>query len=853
MVEEQFPWPYNCAQLYMGQNAPRVEENSNFQWRSPFCNSSSNSDLENSANNYKNTRSPQCPSYKQQEESHIWIEDVPYPSYRRAPSPSREYLTSYAENSGLSTTSLPQHSPKRLTGRQPPNSMSQSKSGPLDVYAANDAYSRHDIKRQRAEAPPVVLHAPSHAPQDTRSGSNYDRPQTSSTPTTQPATQAAIHRTFQKALRPGSQYVAPGQTRPMTQVQPQRAASPAISQQHFSQYEQQPHGKAAPRAPSSPSPQTTAQQLPRHNEQYAAPQTTPQSRATTVTPSATQCPAQEHPRPVSRSDSHYYSSKQTPHALPQTVAPSDTQIGPLYMPRPRIIPQSQPITLPQNSWQSAHQPAAQWNTNQAAEPVAKPTAQAVSRSTTQPTQQPSSHPVPLPAAKTATSYVQQHVPQNLPHRTSLSAQPALPVSKPSPRMAQALHPQPFGAQGKLAAYTSRPENPADRTYLKRRTDIVSRLNEADAAQKTAYDPQTIARDILIASGRHPTEAQLNHHLVHLRDIFTAVEMNSDLARFRWDLVDPGQPSREIKAEAANHSVPTRTSETAPHPAVQVAVPVNNTFSPPQYPSQSQYSSPVPQLQQVQLPPPPPQQPNSQFISQNQPQFQPQVQLKRQQPVSSPVHQPRSETPNTPESMEKKRRGRPPGSTNKPKVGAASVAPPQRTSSYPVFACRWGNCQSELHNLELLKKHLFKSHVSYQITCGWKGCTFTGTLPAAELMKHAKKEHIDSLAWKLGDGPAVPTSVDRDISAVPLTIPESNQPGNEDALIFPAEYNSIRAFNKVHGNNSQLEKAREIFRAVQRLKERIGVGLDPGGCELATPLRNQRLSNDEDVYEVRPAS
>lgn len=204
-------------------------------------------------------------------------------------------------------------------------------------------------------------------------------------------------------------------------------------------------------------------------------------------------------------------------------------------------------------------------------------------------------------------------------------------------------------------------------------------------------------------------------------------------------------------------------------------------------------------------------------------------------------------------MEKKRRGRPPGSTNKPKVVVASAAPPQRTSSYPVFACRWGNCQSELHNLELLKKHIFKIHVSYQITCGWKGCTFTGTLPAAELMNHVKTEHLDSLAWKLGDGPAVLTSVDWDISAVPLTIPESYQPGTEDTLIFPAEYNSIRAFNRVHGNNSQLEKAHEVFKAVQRLKTQIGVGLDPGGCELATPLRNQRVSNDEDVYEVRPAS
>jgi hypothetical protein len=93
-------------------------------------------------------------------------------------------------------------------------------------------------------------------------------------------------------------------------------------------------------------------------------------------------------------------------------------------------------------------------------------------------------------------------------------------------------------------------------------------------------------------------------------------------------------------------------------------------------------------------------------------------------------------------------------------------------------------------------------------------------------------------------------VDRELKTVPLTIPESNHPGNEDSLIFPASYSSIRAFNRVHGKHTQQEKAREIMKAVKRLKEHIGVGLDPGGCELATPVRNQRVSNDEDVYEVR---
>lgn len=92
--------------------------------------------------------------------------------------------------------------------------------------------------------------------------------------------------------------------------------------------------------------------------------------------------------------------------------------------------------------------------------------------------------------------------------------------------------------------------------------------------------------------------------------------------------------------------------------------------------------------------------------------------------------------------------------------------------------------------------------------------------------------------------------DDDANMSILTIPDLNQPINEDPLIFPASYSSIRAFNQVHGNRSQRDKALQILKAVQRLKEQVGFGLDPGGCQLATPARSERFSNEEDVYEVK---
>ncbi|BCS18689.1 putative C2H2 finger domain protein [Aspergillus puulaauensis] len=843
MADEQFPlldWPQHYASQNLSQHAPHGEDNSNSQWRSPFYNSS-NTNLPQTQLNNTTTQPPYYPSYQQQEQSYVRLEDVvQYPSYRWGPPPAREYQkpASHPETTSglpLPTASLAQSSAKRPPTRQLPNQMSSTGRGE-PKNAVHEAKRRRVDSAAASKAPPQpVPQAASvsrqaqarQAAQKYPPGSQHQFPssasQTPNPPMPQDTKPPTAQRAYQQTPRTGSQYMAPSQTQPESQSQaPSHTSSLAASQgptPRMPQYGQQPQSKAPPRGPSSASLQTAAQQVSRQNAQYPSPPTTSQ-------------------------------------ALPQTVAPSDTQIRP-----PIPSPQNRPQTLTQN----ARQPASQ--SPRPAQQIRRPSSNATSQlSSTRPTtQSPLSLPVPRPAAQSATPPAPHNVPQTLPPQGPPSTQtappnPALPKPpQPQAQMAQAPHTRPtHGPQGKFVAYTFQPENPADRTHLKRRMDIVSRLKESDAAQKVSYDPKTIARDILITSNRHPTEATLNHHLFRLRDVFSAVDINSDLETFRWDLVDPGEPPRDLKAKAG---VPpngpkqgtVQTKQTAPPPsAVQVSVPVgvNTTQNQHWVPQPTfQHPPPAPQYQPQPLPKPKPK---------PKPQSQPQVQLPAPSPpVPSPVHPPKPEpsTPSTPQSMEKKRRGRPPGSTNKPKAAAAPVVPQAPTSAYPVYACRWGNCQSELHNLELLKKHLFKNHVSYQITCGWKGCAFTGTLPAAELMKHVKKEHLESLSWKLGDGPAVPSSVDQGSSSsiVPLTIPESNQPGNEDSLIFPADYRSIRAFNRVHGNHSQHEKAGEIFKAVQRLKEHIGVGLDPGGCELATPLRNARVADDEDVYEVRSQS
>ncbi|KAL3455076.1 hypothetical protein BJX64DRAFT_282327 [Aspergillus heterothallicus] len=732
MADEQFPWLEWPQNGYASSNLPHsgalAEESSNSHWRSPFYNSSTSSAVQTPQVNNNGSQSQYYPTYQQQEDSYVRLEDVvPCPSYRWGPPPTREYQrqSSYPEStSGLPAASLPQQSPI-------PNGTSRT------------AHS------------------------------------SASQPTTQ-LSQSTARRTMQHS-------------RQIPQA-PQRTASPATSQgsaPRATQYAQRTQPKATSQAPSSASPQAATQNLPSRQQQYSSPTTTTQNLSQSVQPNnATQARAQQAAQRLDNIKSRY--------SAPQNRPNSTTQQAPQRTFGPRPIAQST-------------------------------------------SQFPSSQPVSRPAGQSATPPIPYHVQQTRPQEK----QPSTQTAPPNPVAAQHTHPPP-GPYGNLEAYSFQPDNPADRSHLKGRMDIVSRLKEGDAAQKITYDPKTIARDVLIAAGRHPNEPNLNHHLFRLRDVFSAVDVGSDLSTFRWDLVDPGQPPRDSMPRPPQGTTQARvgqTSQTAPQPAVQIL----NKSTPSQQPPIQQQQHPVSQ--------PTSKQPLPQYRPQ--PKTQPQVQLQAPATQPAPTAAPKAQakaaapSPSTPKSdMEKRRRGRPPGSTNKPKVAVAPPAAP--TAYYPVFACRWGNCQMELHNLDLLKKHLFKVHVSYSMVCGWKGCTHTGAMPAMELLKHVKETHLDALAWKLGDGPAVPTSVNRDSGAqtVPLTIPESNNPGNEDSLIFPASYSSIRAFNRVHGNNTQQEKAREIMKAVQRLKERIGVGLDPGGCELATPLRNKRVSNDEEVYEVR---
>ena len=86
---------------------------------------------------------------------------------------------------------------------------------------------------------------------------------------------------------------------------------------------------------------------------------------------------------------------------------------------------------------------------------------------------------------------------------------------------------------------------SQRDLLQSETVVRPMNKRNDALRRDSYNAKTIARDILLASGKHPTMAPLNYHLDILRKKFRHVDNNSDLTTFKWDLVDPGEPIKTV--------------------------------------------------------------------------------------------------------------------------------------------------------------------------------------------------------------------------------------------------------------------------------------------------------------------
>ena len=137
--------------------------------------------------------------------------------------------------------------------------------------------------------------------------------------------------------------------------------------------------------------------------------------------------------------------------------------------------------------------------------------------------------------------------------------------------------------------------PSSRQYLWSQPDIIRPMNKRqDALRRSSYDSRTIARDILLAVGKHPTMAPLNSHLDKLREKFTAVNNDSDLSTFRWDLVDPGDPAPTRDANEADDKEPptpsSRSLLSRHRPRISVVVGIDNGGGGTSSPSKVIYAS-----------------------------------------------------------------------------------------------------------------------------------------------------------------------------------------------------------------------------------------------------------------------
>lgn len=332
------------------------------------------------------------------------------------------------------------------------------------------------------------------------------------------------------------------------------------------------------------------------------------------------------------------------------------------------------------------------------------------------------------------------------------------------------------------------------------------VNKEEALQKSFYDAKTVARDILIAAGRHPTERPLNAHMAGL--LGKHVELNSDLGTFDWDAIDPGGPpilkipfidvstapprfplshgvqSRDDLDKDKNPRLPDLDKRRVPAPAINGSVgPSREPHSPFEV---------ITDLRPIHVRPSQAEGAEKSNISQ-----------KRRTLPDSPGSLNRSQrrsthSPSTfaeeavqPGIMSSgsffesgKRRGRPPGAKHiHPSLGVMKraakhetersvPAPASSTPSHPVFRCRWRGCKAHLHNLQTLRSHISKVHrpseedlnISGYI-CWWRNCQFlevddAGSIYPAKTFQaseewtdHIEEDHLYPVALKHGDGPS----------------------------------------------------------------------------------------------------
>ncbi|EAT85559.2 hypothetical protein SNOG_06908 [Parastagonospora nodorum SN15] len=440
--------------------------------------------------------------------------------------------------------------------------------------------------------------------------------------------------------------------------------------------------------------------------------------------------------------------------------------------------------------------------------------------------------------------------------------------------------------------TQQPAPPSVHVPELRHVAVAEALQKKNALRRNNYNPATIARDVLLACGRHPSERQLNQHLEVLRTTLP-VTYESDLSTIRWDILDPGTPppgyfkdSVQALTEDADDEEDSEDEYGEARPRAQ-----SNAIG-----GESGVQARVQALPEGINPFKQKKRGYSAFRSATEygPDGQP-LPKKRGRPVgwrkaihgsvaaqskpaanghtgSANKHQ-----PSQPSSLRHVNTGR-----EEPiRINSRSPSVANRVARYQSYKCKWQNCTADLHNLETLKKHVFKVHrketLRNTLECLWGDCgkEVTNYDPNTNMRiekhtphsfdlesnwrNHVQETHFDPLSWELGDGPA--SGLSENVEAHDSEAYLSDAQGRPVTPRIRADPDCVNMYQSTlqapasgprgrgrPPKSSQEQEAREAQARLVSQKRRIGPGMDRGGATLVNDKRRKGFIDNNGVEE-----
>ncbi|CAO2650509.1 Nn.00g018010.m01.CDS01 [Neocucurbitaria sp. VM-36] len=466
----------------------------------------------------------------------------------------------------------------------------------------------------------------------------------------------------------------------------------------------------------------------------------------------------------------------------------------------------------------------------------------------------------------------------------------------------------------------------------RHRQYVDQLDKKKALRRNSYNPSTIARDVLLACGRHPSERQLNQHLDVLRTTLTQISFDSDLSTIRWDLIDPGNPppgyfkdgvqgltedaddEEDSDDEEARLRAPSSAigGEGGAQARVQALPEPSNPFKqkrrgrPPRhsFPNSTSPSTPKRPTSSVgmSVSAPRPSSPAagvgySAFRSATEygPDGQP-LPKKRGRPVGwrKAIHgsvtaqaraSPNGHTgsfiehqPLQPSSL----RNVKPNRDEPIQIDSRSPSVAAHVAQYQSYQCKWQDCKADLHNLETLKKHVFKVHRKITdrntLQCLWDDCgkEVANHGPMTNVMierhtpysfdlesnwrNHIEQSHIRPLSWELGDGPASGLSEQADANESEAYL--SDAQGRQVTPRITVDLERFQADNSTSQGTTHVSRGRgrppkvapeqetrdAQARLISHKKRTGGPGMDRGGARLVNDKRRKGFNDNSGTEE-----